>query len=136
MATRQTVCVDLDGVLAFYDGWKGADVFGDPIPGAVEFIADLNRFAEVVIFTTRCNLSVGGRERGETVQSLQARVKGWLDKHGFKYRDVYVGQGKPLAAAYVDDRSVVCRPQEMGSTSGVAFVMASRAVKLLCEQAK
>ena len=133
MATRQTVCVDLDGVLATYDGWKGMDNFGDPIPGAVDFINELNKFAEVVIFTTRCNLSVTRKETGETVLSLQKRVKDWLDKHGFKYKDVYIGQGKPLGAAYIDDRAVVCTPQDHGSSS---FVMALREAKFLCEQAK
>lgn len=136
MATRQTVCVDLDGVLAVYDGWKGIDNIGQPIPGAVEFVAELNRFAEVMVFTTRCNLSASSKDAGETVLSLQKRIKDWLDKYGFKYKDVYIGQGKPLAAAYVDDRSVICRPQDDFSSAGIQFAVATREVKLLCEQAK
>lgn len=104
---RHTVCVDLDGVLASYDGWKGVDHFGSPIPGAVEFTKALASFADVVIFTTRCNPEVND---GEAVDSLVYRVRNWLDMHGFVYSDVYAGTGKPLAAAYVDDRAVLFRP--------------------------
>ena len=31
-----TVAVDLDGTLAEYDGWKGEDVIGDPLPDMAE----------------------------------------------------------------------------------------------------
>ena len=39
---RPIVCVDLDGVLNDYDGWKGADYFHPPRPGAREFSQQLN----------------------------------------------------------------------------------------------
>ena len=32
MSTSGTIAVDLDGTLARYDGWKGIDHIGDPIP--------------------------------------------------------------------------------------------------------
>ncbi len=50
---RQTVCVDLDGVLAAYDGWKAVDHIGEPIPGAQEFTRELSERFKVIIYTSR-----------------------------------------------------------------------------------
>lgn len=48
--------VDLDGTLAFYDGWKGPEYIGEPIPLMVKrvqnFLADGD---QVVVFTARMN---------------------------------------------------------------------------------
>ncbi len=104
---KKTVCVDLDGVLAKYDGWRGVDHFGDPIPGAVAFVSALSEISDVVIFTTRCNPEMN---KPEAVHQLVNRVREWLDLHNFRYADIYCGTGKPIASAYVDDRAVICRP--------------------------
>lgn len=110
---RRTVAVDLDGVLASYDGWKGLDTIGHPIPGAQDFVRRLLGFADVVVFTTRCNADFS-RPAGETRETLAARVRRWLEIHRFPAEaTVYTGAGKPAANAYVDDRAVVCRPQDM-----------------------
>lgn len=138
---RKTVCVDLDGVLARYDGWKGVDHFGLPLPGAQEFTRRLSQFARVVIFTTRANADpfVAGVVRpdgevephhGATPDGLVGKIEAWLDLHGFHYDEVYAGQGKPLASAYIDDRAVSCEPQEVDG----AYVMAEARAKLLCER--
>ena len=112
---KKSVAVDVDGVLAQYDGWKGVEHIGDPIPGAVEFTKKLQEIARVVIFTTRVNADPKISGRNESVEMLTQRVKLWLDAHGFAYDEIYVGQGKPLAAAYVDDRAVTCCPQDGAS---------------------
>ncbi len=39
----KSVAIDLDGVLATYDGWKGADHIGKPIDGARAFLKELKR---------------------------------------------------------------------------------------------
>lgn len=64
--------VDLDGTLAYYDGWKGTDVIGEPI------IPMLNRVKkwmaeeqEVRIFTARA-----------CVKDQISPVEVWLAKHG------------------------------------------------------
>jgi hydroxymethylpyrimidine pyrophosphatase-like HAD family hydrolase len=36
MSTQGWIGVDLDGTLAHYDGWKGANHIGEPIPAMVE----------------------------------------------------------------------------------------------------
>lgn len=119
-AVRKSVCCDLDGVLAKYDGWKGIHHIGDPIEGAVEFTKRLQKLAKVIIYTTRCKTYPEGVQGPRTDQEpsrdspeqLQGIVKEWLDKHGFVYDEIYIGQGKPFALCYIDDRNIVCRPQE------------------------
>lgn len=126
--SRKTVCVDLDGVLAKYDSWQGLEKIGDPILGSVEFTKSLARFARVLIYTTRCKADMADRQ-GQSTDMLAAMVEAWLTKHGYWYDEVYVGQGKPIASAYVDDRSVPCEPQ----INRGAFTAALVRTKFLCE---
>jgi hypothetical protein len=109
---RPRVCVDLDGVLASYDKWRGLDHIGDPVEGALEFAKALDKKADIVIFTSRCS-SERIEEEGSALSAGQLRIRivEWLEKHGFPYADVYVGQGKPRAVAFIDDRSIACSPQ-------------------------
>jgi hypothetical protein len=47
--------VDLDGTLAKYDGWKGPEHIGEPVPAMVARVkAWLKARREVRIFTARC----------------------------------------------------------------------------------
>jgi len=104
----KTVCVDLDGVLAQYDGWKGVEHIGDPIPGAREFVMALCALpSKVCIHTTRTNPVAN---KGKDGRELRLLVEDWLIKHDFPYDSIACGEGKPLAVAYIDDRAVVCRP--------------------------
>ncbi len=111
---RPRVCVDLDGVLAWYDGWKGLDNIGEPLPGALEFVTKLSEIADVVVFTTRCSLDPGDQAGTiiATPEELRTNVTDWLKKHKFPFADVYIGKGKPRAAAFIDDRAIACRPQD------------------------
>lgn len=104
---KKNVCVDLDGTLAQYDGWQGIEHFGEPFDGAVEFVERLSQKYRIVIFTTRCNPQINKRQ----IEELKALVKGWLDKHGFVYDEIYTGVGKPIAVAYIDDRASWCAPK-------------------------
>ncbi|MEO7658080.1 MAG: hypothetical protein ABIV48_00565, partial [Pyrinomonadaceae bacterium] len=123
---KPRVCLDLDGVLAQYDKWKGVDHIGDPVPGALEFTNKLARIAEIVIFTSRCAQDVLEGSR-VTPGQLRIRIIEWLETHKFPYTDVYVGQGKPRAAAFIDDRAVHCSPQ----TAPDAFEAALRQTRNL-----
>lgn len=113
---RKIVCVDLDGVLAQYDGWKGIDVFGQPIEGAMKFTKELAKTYDVVIYTTRCCEEANKDDwpPRKLSHDLRRRVQLWLDSHGFTYHGVYVGQGKPQAVAYIDDKGIGCEPQRYG----------------------
>lgn len=126
---RPRVCVDLDGVLAQYDRWKGVDHIGDPVPGALDFAKKLARVSEITIFTSRCAQDVLEGSR-ITPGQLRVKVIEWLEKHKFPYHDVYIGQGKPRAAAFIDDRAVHCDPQNDDD----AFAAALDAVKGLVKK--
>jgi hypothetical protein len=54
MSSNGWIGVDLDGTLAHYDGWKGADHIGAPIPAMVERVKGwLTEGKTVRIFTAR-----------------------------------------------------------------------------------
>lgn len=118
---RKSVCVDLDGILAQYDSWKGVDVIGDPIPGAREFLQELSEKYSVVIHTTRTNPLANSEfiRNNKDVDGRQLRliVEDWLVKHNMPFDSISMGEGKPIAIAYVDDRAVMCCPQK----SSLAF---------------
>lgn len=112
--SKPRVCLDLDGVLAKYDKWRGVETIGAPIPGALEFAHELAKVAEIVIYTSRCSGDISRNDDGYSLSPAQTRIHiiDWLEKHGFPYHDVFIGQGKPRVAAFIDDRGVACRPQE------------------------
>jgi hypothetical protein len=85
------VCVDLDGVLNVFDGWRSPEYFHPPRPGAREFLAGLNAAGfEVVVFTVR----------------YAPWVEGWLAEHGLSALVKGVTDRKPAAHVYLDDRAV------------------------------
>lgn len=71
--TRGWIGVDLDGTLAFYDGWEGPEHIGDPIPLMVKRVKGW--------------LAVGTRVKIMTARAYQAseedikRVQDWTEKH-------------------------------------------------------
>lgn len=108
----KTIAVDLDGTLAFYDGWKGWDKIGPVLPGARDFLMELKRRGcEIVIYTTRCNPNTPGKD-GITKEELALKVEGWMYHNDMPYDSIYQGEGKPLCAAIVDDRAVECEPMK------------------------
>ena len=125
------VCVDLDGVLAKYDRWRGIDHIGEPIDGARQFMTDLAKVAEIVVFTSRCSSElIEAAGSNVTVGLSRVRVIEWLEKNKIPYSDVYVGQGKPRAAAFIDDRGVGCNPQQDAD----AYVNALALTKMLVKK--
>lgn len=85
------VCVDLNGVLDSYTGWKEPHHWDPPRPGAAEFLRALTeRGFVVVVFTTR----------------HAAGVREWLRSHGLAHYVSAVTDRKPPAHVFVDDRAV------------------------------
>lgn len=91
---RPLVCVDLNGVLDAYTGWKHPDHWDPPRPGARAFLEALrsNGF-DIVVFTTR----------------HPTGVRKWLREHGLADLVGAVTRRKPPAHAFVDDRAVCFR---------------------------
>lgn len=107
---KKTVAVDVDGCLARYHGWRGHDKIGTPHKGAVAFTHNLkDEGFRVLIYSTRCKGDAVDDQYDNPLR-LREVLQAWLDKHGFYYDEIYIGQGKPMAVAYVDDRAVSCVP--------------------------
>lgn len=73
---RGWIGVDLDGTLAVYDEWRGADHIGAPIPAMVERVKQwLAEGKEVRIFTARvCN-------RQRHLERVLAAIYAWCKEH-------------------------------------------------------
>ena len=94
------VCVDLNGVLDSYTGWRSPDHWDAPRPGARQFLRSLEAHGfDVVVFTTRH--SVG--------------VRRWLREHGLLPHVSAITSRKPPAHVFVDDRAV-CFRGDFGAT--------------------
>jgi hypothetical protein len=88
---KPIVCVDLDGVLNQFDGFRGGEYFHPPQIGAGAFLERLNELGfEVVVFTVR----------------WAPHVEAWLDEHGLARFVARVTDRKPPAHVFVDDRAV------------------------------
>lgn len=75
--------VDLDGTLAEYDGWKGEDHIGAPIPEMVERVVKwLDQGMEVRIFTARA--SKFGRTPERRAQNILL-IQRWTKEHLGRY---------------------------------------------------
>lgn len=87
------ICIDFDGVIAQYSGWKGPNHFGEPFPETKDFLDQLhNEGYEIHIHTTR----------------RPPDVIAWIQKYGFaKNYFIHVTNTKIPAVAYIDDRAIL-----------------------------
>ncbi len=123
---KPRICVDLDGVLA---ARVEGSAIGPPIDGAVEFTRNIASRAEIIIFTARFSTRSAKPRSEKSTKELEARIKKWLDAHGFSYDSINTTQAKPIASAYVDDRAISCQPLKMGMQ---AFDTALNSIDALC----
>ena len=85
---KPMVCVDFDGVLNTYNGWKGVDELYFPRDGSKLFLEELSKKYTVTIFTTR-----------DTV-----KVRDWMKKYDMYYDNIT--NVKKGAVCYIDDRGL------------------------------
>jgi hypothetical protein len=91
---RPIVCVDLNGVLDRYTGWKDPRHWDPPRAGAGDFLRALSESGfDVVIFTTRHRVG----------------VRQWLREHQLLDAVSAITDRKPPAHVFVDDRAVCFR---------------------------
>jgi len=107
-----TIAVDLDGVLfKIYWGDETGMVFdvnkfGEVIPGARESMKALKRSGfYLIVHTCRTNPELN-RTENCSVAELQKIVELKLKEEGIPFDEVFAGVGKPVAAAYIDDRAI------------------------------
>ena len=81
MSMNGWIGVDLDGTLAHYSGWKGAEHIGDPVPAMVERVKGwITEGREVRIFTARA-WTDGTSERSEEAGKAVLRIRDWCREH-------------------------------------------------------
>ncbi len=74
--------VDLDGTLAQYDGWKGPEHIGAPIPAMVDRVKRwLSDGREVRVFTARAWVLLGSAEQQAEGQSIVKAIDAWCAQH-------------------------------------------------------
>lgn len=93
--------VDLDGTLAHYDGWKGAEHIGEPVPLMVERVKQwLAEGKDVRIFTARMSVS-DAFQRAQ----IEDMIMAWTKKHIGEYLSVTNVKDYGMIQLY-DDRCV------------------------------
>ncbi|RJO60796.1 MAG: hypothetical protein C4542_08070 [Dehalococcoidia bacterium] len=97
---KPLICIDFDGTIAQYDGWKGIGVFGEPLPGVAAALARLRdsfRY-QICVFTTR----------GEVDAIRDYLKRNCIPFDYINDAPVMDGQnpGKPPAKYFIDDRAV------------------------------
>lgn len=76
MSTSGWIGVDLDGTLARYDGWRGIEHVGDPIPAMLTRVKKwVNDGVAVKIFTARVSCSA------DELEMVEAPIKAWCLEH-------------------------------------------------------
>lgn len=87
--SKETLAIDFDGVLAYYQkGWFDSGILGNPIDGVKQAIVQLKKKYTLVVFTCR----------------EPKKVKWWMRHYGIPL--MKVTNKKPGAIAYIDDRAV------------------------------
>lgn len=100
--------VDLDGTLAHYDGWKGLDHIGPPIPAMHDRVKRwLEEGHDVRIFTARVSHD-GSAKRMLEAQHAMIRVMDWCVQHFNKTLPVTCVKDFSMIELW-DDRAVQVR---------------------------
>jgi hypothetical protein len=81
--------VDLDGTLAYYDHWRGAEHIGEPIPAMLERVQKwLAEGKDVRIFTARVDRETAALSMGKSsidsagnVTAVEMCIQQWCEKH-------------------------------------------------------
>ena len=108
---KPPICIDLDGVLARWEGSFDPLEFGSMVPGADQFVKELSKMFVIIIHTSRMANEVAYPYGG---QYIKERIKDWLDQNEIPYDQIWGECGKPVGVMYIDDRAHRCRPQEEG----------------------
>lgn len=93
--SRRWIGVDLDGTLAVYDGWRGPEHIGEPVPAMLARVHGwLAEGRTVKLFTARA---------GDPAQL--PIVRAWLDSHGLEALEITDRKDFKMDVLW-DDRAV------------------------------
>jgi hypothetical protein len=100
---RPVLSIDFDGVIHSYaSGWKGADIIPDePVPGALDFLAEATKHFDVCIFSSRTHQKGGMIAMQDwlwrNVAGHFKSIPDWIFK-------IQWPENKPAAFLSIDDR--------------------------------
>lgn len=102
----KTIAVDLDGTLAYYDGWKGEDHIGEPVPEMAERVKEFRAAGStIVIFTARVYQGMDMRpEHPRDVNKARRLIEDWCIKH-FGEKFLVTAEKSPRITEFWDDRA-------------------------------
>lgn len=101
--------VDLDGTIAYYDGWQGMDHIGPPIPLMVSRVKQwLNEGKEVKILTARVS-EASAKANNMAVVDIVWIIQNWCEKHIGKRLDVTCEKDIFMHELW-DDRAIQVEP--------------------------
>ena len=89
--SRKTLCIDFNGVLDTYKGWKGIDHEYPMREGTPEFLKTLTESGYTIVVFTAANVM---------------KVKQWIMRNGLDRYVSDVTDKKIPALCYIDDRAV------------------------------
>lgn len=83
------IAVDLDGTLAMYDGWKGIEHIGEPVPAMLTRVRRwVAEGRDVRIFTARVDggevalaMGDGNGVHHRDVAAVRSHIEAWCEKH-------------------------------------------------------
>jgi hypothetical protein len=113
------VCVDFDGVLAEYDGWKGPENLGEPREDAAQFLREINDLGmKVIILTTRDPVMVqfwllenGLSELVDRVTREKAPALAYISRWAITFKgDFQEITGEPLGEGDARRRATYLKP--------------------------
>ena len=110
---KPNACVDLDGTLLHCDGGTySSDNFGDAFAGADVFLKKLMEHFYVIIYTCRVQMEHRPKEMppGEWQMFICSRIAEAMSERDLPFNEIWIGEGKPIAAVYIDDRGISCAP--------------------------
>lgn len=106
--TNGWIGVDLDGTLAVYNGWRGVEHIGDPVPLMLARVKEwVDAGVEVRIFTARVSGERGkdGDRAGMSVEDTRKIIEDWCQLHIGKVLPVTCVKDFGMIALY-DDRCI------------------------------
>ena len=96
---KRIIAVDLDGTLAYYDGWKGIEHIGPVIPEVANAMKRAQKEgADVWIFTARVSDPSDAEQAGKYVHD-------WLIKNNIKFEGITAVKHK-FFSEFWDDRAI------------------------------
>lgn len=109
MSNSGWIGVDLDGTMAHYEGWKGADHIGAPIPAMVARVKRwLAEGREVRIFTARVYTD-GSPKRNQEAADARGAIQRYCFEHVGQSLAVTCTKDYAMVELW-DDRAVRCVP--------------------------